>query len=305
VLKNCSGVARFLQKRYDSFSEDQLHLKESRMTTTPTPGPVPVASPATEKAAAPKPTKILPTDRIGVPKQLDMLRAYAAVSNSGAKPAPVNEVAVVLKTAASSVSLANAFLASINLITRSDAGSYTPCPEVVSFFRAYEWDKETASHKLAPVLREAWFWKSLQPRLAYAAIEEEQAISVLAEAAAAAPEYKKELRTIIEFLVAGGVVRREGSQIKMAAKEVPTEHTPVKPETKPVAVEPVVVKPNPGDVRTGFVASPAGGVSFNVNVNVDMAEFANWRPDRIQAFFRGMAEVLAAKADVEKGGPVS
>jgi hypothetical protein len=276
------------------------------MNPNPTPGPVPVVGAQAEKPAPPKPTKILPTERISVSKQLDMLRAYAAVSNNGAKPAPVNEVALVVKTAASSVSLANAFLASINLIIRSDAGSYTPSPEVVAFLRAYEWDKETASYKLGPVLREAWFWKSLQPRLTYDAIEEEAAITVLAETSAAAPEYKKELKMIIDFLVAGGVIRREGSTIKLANKEAPAEAVTSQPESIPAATEPVItVKTNPSDVRTGFVASPAGGVSFNVNVNVDMSEFANWRPDRIQAFFRGMAEVLAAKADVEKGGPVS
>jgi hypothetical protein len=53
---------------------------------------------------------------------------------------------------------------------------------------------------------------------------------------------------------------------------------------------------------TSVLQSTAGGVTFNVDVSVDMAEFATWRPERIQAFFRGIAEVLAAKADVEKGG---
>jgi hypothetical protein len=275
------------------------------MGTNNTPGPVPVVNPTADKPAIPKPTKTLPTERIGVAKQLDMLRAYAAVSNNGARPAPVNEVAAVVKTAPSSVSLVNAFLASINLITRTDAGSYIPAPEVVGFLRAYEWDKETASHKLAPVFREAWFWKSLYPRLAYGAIEEDVAISVLAEASAAAPEYKKELRTIIDFLIAGGMVRREGSTIKLSSKDIPMEASaPATRESAPPAPEPVPLR-SPGDVRTGFTASPAGAVSFNVNVNVDMAEFASWRPDRIQAFFRGIAEVLAAKADVEKGGPVS
>jgi hypothetical protein len=30
-----------------------------------------------------------------------------------------------------------------------------------------------------------------------------------------------------------------------------------------------------------------------------MGEFASWEPKRIAAFFNGMAQVLAAKADVE------
>jgi hypothetical protein len=31
-----------------------------------------------------------------------------------------------------------------------------------------------------------------------------------------------------------------------------------------------------------------------------MAEFSRWEPQRIAAFFRGIAEVLAAKGDSEK-----
>ena len=58
----------------------------------------------------------------------------------------------------------------------------------------------------------------------------------------------------------------------------------------------------PGKNVQTALQSTDGGVTFNVNVQVDMAEFATWRPERISAFFRGIAEVLAAKADVEKGG---
>ena len=31
-----------------------------------------------------------------------------------------------------------------------------------------------------------------------------------------------------------------------------------------------------------------------------MAEFSNWQPDRISAFFGGIAQVLAAKAAIER-----
>ena len=31
-----------------------------------------------------------------------------------------------------------------------------------------------------------------------------------------------------------------------------------------------------------------------------MAEFAGWQPERISAFFSGVAQVLAAKGNVEK-----
>jgi len=51
-----------------------------------------------------------------------------------------------------------------------------------------------------------------------------------------------------------------------------------------------------------FFGTTEGAVNFNVSVRVDMGEFASWKPERIAAFFNGMAQVLAAKADVEKSG---
>jgi hypothetical protein len=247
-----------------------------------------------------KPEKTLPTERITVAKQLDILRAYAAVSELGTKPAPVNEVATVMKSAPSTVSLANAFLASVGLINRSDAGSYLPSPEVIAFVKAYEWDKEKASQKLGPLFSVAWFGKALVPRLQFNPLEEETAITILAEAASAGPDYKKELRMILDFMVAGGVVRREGNMIKLATATI----------TEPIA-SPAKTEPVPSDtstrevrdtVRSDYVQSPQDGVRFNISVNVNMTDFANWRPDRLAAFFGGIAQVLAAKADVEKGG---
>ena len=43
--------------------------------------------------------------------------------------------------------------------------------------------------------------------------------------------------------------------------------------------------------------NPEGLLQFAVNVRVDMAEIRTWRPDRIAAFFTGIAQVLAAKGD--------
>jgi hypothetical protein len=227
-----------------------------------------------------------------------MLRAYAAASNNGTKPATIVEVGEIVKMASSTVALANAFLASINLIQRTDAGTYLPCAEVVQFLRAHEWNPETSSHKLAPILKDSWFAQTLLPKLAYGPMDEDQAITRLAEACAAGPDYKKELKMLLEFLSLGGVIIRDGVQIKLA-KPVAVDPASQKEETQKTADEPVT-RPAKG-VNTGLNSSD-GGVTFNVNVQVDMAEFATWRPERISAFFRGIAEVLAAKADVEKSG---
>jgi hypothetical protein len=49
-----------------------------------------------------------------------------------------------------------------------------------------------------------------------------------------------------------------------------------------------------------FTQPTEGVVQFHISVKVEMAEFSNWKPDRIAAFFGGIAQVLAAKAAVEK-----
>ena len=41
-------------------------------------------------------------------------------------------------------------------------------------------------------------------------------------------------------------------------------------------------------------------VEFHVNVRVDMKEFGGWPPERIAAFFNGIAAVLAAKGAIER-----
>lgn len=282
----------------------ELLRLEMNMSTNPA-GPVPVAATTSgDNAATPpklKPTKTIPTDRINPAKQLDILRAYAAASNNGTRPATVNEVAEIVKMAPTTVSTANAFLNSIGLIQRSDAGAYMPSAEALAFLRAYEWNPETASHKLGSTLKDSWFGIAILPRITFGPIDEEQAVGLLADAATAGPEYKKELRAILDFLVLSGLILREGGQIKMA-KTAAVQEPSIGPklEPKPHAEQETRA---PGKNVNTALRSTGGGVTFNVDVSVDMAEFATWRPERIQAFFRGIAEVLAAKADVEKGGP--
>lgn len=271
------------------------------LSTQGTTSKSPESSEIVPEKTAPKPERTLPTERITVAKQIEILRAYAAVSENGAKPAPVNEVATVMKAAQSTVSLANAFLASVGLISRTEAGSYLPSPEVIAFVKAYEWDKEKASHKLGPLFSVAWFGKALVPRLQFNPLEEETAITILAEACSAAPEYKKELRMILDFMVAGGVVRREGNMIKLAAATI-TEPVATPPKTEIAQQSEIQSREVRDTVRSDYVQSPQDGVRFNISVNVNMTDFANWRPDRLAAFFGGIAAVLAAKADVEKGG---
>jgi hypothetical protein len=267
------------------------------------PVPVPIDAESVTPKDRPKPNKPLPTDRISVGRQLDILRAYAAASGNGTKPATLAEVSEIMKMSALTVGLAHPFLAGVGLIQRAGTAAYTVSSEAVGFLKAYEWDRETASHKLGPLLRSAWFGAALLPRLSFGAIEEKAAIGVLAEASSAPPDYEKEIRMVMEFMVAGGLIQREGGQVRLrpvaatVAEPIPAPAIIAKTEETREKESTV----SSTKLNTSVQSSP-GKFSLNISVEVDMVEFATWRPERIQAFFRGVAEVLAAKADVEKGG---
>jgi hypothetical protein len=108
------------------------------------------------------------------------------------------------------------------------------------------------------------------------------------------------LQVLIEYLVVGGLVERSGGMLRKR----PTATNPEIAEPLPIKEEiaPEIKEAPRSNVKTLFSQTPAGRVQFHIDVDVDMAEFASWQSDRITAFFTGLAQVLAAKADIEKKG---
>jgi hypothetical protein len=244
-----------------------------------------------------RPNKTLPTDRINIEKQLSLLRAWAAASSPPGKPVSNGEVADMVKMQASTVSLANPFFASIGLLQKAEGG-YLPSNDVVAYLRAAEYS-EFPSHKLAPAVRDSWFGNALLPKLSFRPLSEAEALAVLHDTSQAALEYRPQIKMLLEYLIAGGVAQREGDFIK-AAKPVfefgPSGNPPPE-QSRPS--EPESIAPAKQNVATAYAASPEGGISFHISVKVNMEQFATWKPDRITAFFAGIAQMLAAKAKIE------
>lgn len=242
-----------------------------------------------------RPTKTLPTDRITFDNQLKILRAWAAASMSG-KTATNEDVAAAVGMKASTITLANPFFASIGLLTKTESG-YNPASVVLDFFRATDWDEASAALKLAPVIRDTWFALALMPTLAVGGnMSEETAIGRLADAASATKEYKSQLSILIDYLNASGLLVKEGDQIKKG--RLTSSRSPADESTNTV-IQPKG-SPPPSPRNSEPKVEPANGVSFDVSLRVDMAEFATWSPDRIKAFFNGLATVLSAKAGMER-----
>src|SRR5947199_4851281 len=136
-------------------------------------------APSTKQRAEKNGTKIiLPTDRISAPKQLDLLRGWAAASGPSNKPVTNEDVSAIVKMAPSTIQMANAFFVDLGFLQKSGP-TYVPCAEVMSFNRAHEWNPENAPHKLATIVEQSWFGQAILPRLAFASISEREAIEAL------------------------------------------------------------------------------------------------------------------------------
>lgn len=255
---------------------------------------------ATLQVPRQKPTKALPTDRIAFPKQLDLLRAYAVASGPNKRQVSLAEVAALIKMNAATISLANAFFTEIGLLIKGEGGKYLPGQAVIDYARAYEWDQSTAGTKLAPVLASAWFGQVLVPRLQFSkSMTEAQVTALLGQEAEAVTYYAKHLGFIIEYLVVADLVRREGGNIVLGSRTSQVSE-PIVAETTIKGARDTEQRPSTPIVQTAFSQAPEGKVQFYVNINVDMAEISRWSPDRIAAFFAGLAQVLAAKGSIEK-----
>jgi hypothetical protein len=282
-----------------SISEEPQSITQKPKTETRPKKAAP--KPARAAASAAKPSKFLPTDRITFSRQLDVLRGWAAASGPNSKIVSNDDVGRIVKMAGSTLSMNNAFYSQSGLLLKADGG-YTPAPEVFSFLRAYEWSPESAATKLAPILNKTWFADELLPKLAFGPLTADEAIQRLADACTAGPDYRSQLRFLLDYLGSAGLIEWDGNQVRKGAASMPAT-TSTGPSTDIVQTPsnpPPSAQESPKRTAPTFFGTTEGAVNFNVSVRVDMGEFASWKPERITAFFGGMAQVLAAKADVDK-----
>jgi hypothetical protein len=199
-----------------------------------------------------------------------------------------------MKMHANTVTLANPFLSDIGLIQRGEGG-YVPTSDAIAYAGAYDWNPEKAAHKLAPTIEATWFCKALMPKLRMRSMEEKDAISELASEAKAGTDYESQLRMLLEYMEVTGLILRENGRVsKRTATLSDAEKPPASSEPEPAS------QSGKSTLFTSFSQPTEGVVRFNVSVKVDMGEFAGWKPERIAAFFSGIAQVLAAKGNLEQ-----
>ncbi|HYT04907.1 MAG TPA: hypothetical protein VEM13_08530 [Gemmatimonadales bacterium] len=259
-------------------------------------------APQKEKQAvvSDRPSKVLPTNRIAFSKQLEILRGFAALGAQGVS-APTNPaVADLVGLNRSTTLLALPFFVDVGLLTKSGDG-YVPAQEVLAYGKAHSWNADTAPQKLTPIFRRAWFAQAILTRLALGTVEEKKALEVLGVACGAEPKYEPQLKTLLQYLAVTGLMRRDGDTIRApeAGIDEPAETNGGDPATTTKEVTPSKEGARAAAIATAFAHIPEGRLRISVDLDLDVREFASWRPERTNAFFSGIAQVLAAKAAVE------
>jgi hypothetical protein len=261
-------------------------------------------------ASAPKERKAkagksLATDRIQVPKQLAILRAYATASGPDGRVVTNNDVSPLVDMKPSTVAMANAFFTDTGLLIKSGNG-FVPSADVIAFNRAYEWNPETAAQKLAPIFTRTWFFSALLPRLKFKnSLTEAEAIGLLADAAEAGVHHRPQLRIMLEFGAAVGLIQLEDGQVKYLKAEIPSEESDsiLAPAPNLTASSASSTPAGDNSALAGALFpqnGAAGAVQFHFAVKVEMSELSGWQPDRIAAFFSGIAQVLAARGKTDE-----
>jgi len=159
-------------------------------------------------------TQVIPTNRLTVPKQIEIIRAYGAAYEAGGGSVGIEDVTKFVGMAPATVSQTNAFLQDTGIV-RKDGRRFVPAAEVQAMNRLYEVSKDKALAKLGPLMEKSWFGKLVVPKLKFRPMSEEDVVHELFEAATAETQHLPQVRMLVDYLVITGVVERDGGVLKL------------------------------------------------------------------------------------------
>lgn len=189
-----------------------------------------------------RPNKILPSPRLMVSKQLDVVRAFVNASQA-ADGAPVSndDAATLVNMSKLTTVVSHPFLCDVGLLIRK-GGLFEVSPTAKAYQQAYEWNPETAGQKLAPAFTDKWFARSLLPRLKMRDLSKQEAVQALAEAAGATKDYEENVAMLLEFMDISGIIKIEGNMVQsrggVSYSSESTSSTPGASGTNPTPAAP-------------------------------------------------------------------
>jgi hypothetical protein len=159
-------------------------------------------------------TQAIPTNRLTLPKQIEIIRAYGAAYETGGGAVGIEDVTKFVGMAPATVSQTNAFLQDTGIV-RKDGRRFVPAAEVQAMNRLYEVSRDKALAKLGPLMEKSWFGRLVLPKLKFRPMPEEDVVHELFEAATAETQHLPQVRMLVDYLVISGLVERDGGLLKL------------------------------------------------------------------------------------------
>ena len=189
--------------------------------------------------------KTLPTDRITFDKQVETIRAYAAVyAANGGQPVTNDQAGEIVSLSGSTITQTNGFFNDIGLVTRADQGGFIPSAEVIEYNNACQWDESEARAKLRPIFERTWFYRCLVPRLQLAPQPQAICLALLGNESKAQKEHNERLLNLISFLELAGIVSTSGGMVSLQQSKPKAQVLPPEPQRQSVHVHKVDIDPD-------------------------------------------------------------
>lgn len=278
-------------------SSNQSHLR----AVTPTDGGG--SGDASRPQARQRAAKGLPTDRIKMERQYDILATIGRLSSSrNSIDADSLARAVGGGIAATTVMLSNKFFAEAGWITIPAKGQYAATEPLVQYARRLVTGTppDRAVLELHDPVRQSWFWQELESLFTDGKARVSDAETMLMRAAEASPGHLPMIRNLIAWLEHVGMVTVDDQFIAVkvdvttpaadADGQQAPEHAE-KPAEKPAETGAEGAKPTE---RAGD-RSPAPVISLSFEVKITMDDLAQLSADQITALFAAVGTVAAVK----------
>jgi hypothetical protein len=191
--------------------------------------------------------KVLPSDRLSFPKQIDALRAYAIAYDHSGKPVSNVEAGKIVDMSENTLVVTNAFFTDAGFLTRVEGG-FVPAEETKQFAKTEAWNKEVAPEKLRPLIERQWFAQLIVPRLRMRPLSKDEVLHVLAEAAGASAKERERVECLVEYLCFVRVIKQEGDGYRLnQVVDSSSERTPQPPAPQPPTPE--IIKDKDDDLE--------------------------------------------------------
>lgn len=274
-------------------SSKQSHLR----SVTPTDGGG--SGDAGRQQARQRATRGIPTDRIKMERQYEILAAIGRLS-SARNSINADSLARVVggSIAPTTVMLSNRFFADANWITIPAKGQYAATDALVKYARRLDTDTpDRAALELHEPVRRSWFWQVLESHFINGKIRVSDAENMLMDAAEASPGHLPMIRNLITWLEHIGMITADDQFIAVkdsavtpasdSGQEQDPERTEKPAETGATGAESAKPTERAGDRH------PVISLSFEVKITVD--DLAQLSADQITALFAAVGTVAAVK----------